>query len=531
VIHKVRLCNFKIFSDFTLELNPDLNIIVGNNEAGKSTILEAIAAVLTKRIAGRPIDFEISPHLFNLEAVKAYVGGCREGKKPDLPRILIELYLADLPDLQQLRGNNNSLREDCPGVKLEIVFDDDFKEDYSRLLEQQLQLKTIPAEYYRAHLRSFADNDVTPKSLRIVASHIDATSIRLQTGTDYYLQNIIEGCLDTRERIALSVAYRSLKEKFADEPSIKNINKSLTESGAAISKKTLAMMIDTSKKSNWDTNLVPHLDDIPFLSVGRGEQSIIKTLLALKNKGGDSHLVLIEEPENHLSFARMNALLAQIQEACPGKQIIIATHSAYVLNKLGIDKVILLHECRALPLKHLSEDTKNYFKKLSGYDTLRLILADRAILVEGPSDELVVQKAFRMKHGRLPIQDGVDVINVRGLSFKRFLEIADALQKTVTVVTDNDGDYKANVEDKYAAYSGHATIRICGDRDNGAPSLEPQIVKCNGLASLNELFGCRYKDEDSLLAYMTKNKTEWALKLFEAPGVVQIPPYIQDAVA
>ena len=40
----------------------------------------------------------------------------------------------------------------------------------------------------------------------------------------------------------------------------------------------------------------------------------------------------------------------------------------------------------------------NYFKKLPGYDTLRLVLAKRVILVEGPSDELVVQRAYRDAH-------------------------------------------------------------------------------------------------------------------------------------
>ena len=42
-----------------------------------------------------------------------------------------------------------------------------------------------------------------------------------------------------------------------------------------------------------------------------------------------------------------------------------------------------------------------------------LVLAKRVILVEGPSDELVVQRAYRDAHnGRLPIQDGVDVMSM-----------------------------------------------------------------------------------------------------------------------
>ena len=43
-IHKVKISNFKCFKGlFELELNKGLNILVGNNETGKSTILEAIS--------------------------------------------------------------------------------------------------------------------------------------------------------------------------------------------------------------------------------------------------------------------------------------------------------------------------------------------------------------------------------------------------------------------------------------------------------------------------------------------------------
>lgn len=42
-IQKIKISNFKCFKGlFEIELNKGLNILVGNNETGKSTILEAI---------------------------------------------------------------------------------------------------------------------------------------------------------------------------------------------------------------------------------------------------------------------------------------------------------------------------------------------------------------------------------------------------------------------------------------------------------------------------------------------------------
>lgn len=528
MITRLRIQNFKCFSSFSLDFNPDLNIVVGDNEAGKSTILEAIHLALIKKINGRAIEYELSSHLFNKDCSDAYLAAVRAGKNPPLPEIIIELYLAEQDGLQSLRGSNNLEKSDSIGIKLVITFDEEYAEEYSKLLGTPAEIRAIPAEYYRVHWYSFANNGITRSPLGL--SHIDATTIRLQSGTDYYLQNIIGNNLDAKERVSLAIAYRKLKENFSSEASIKSINTALTQKKGAITAKALAIAIDVSQKSNWESSLVPHLDDLPFQYAGKGEQSALKVLLALERKAADSHIILVEEPENHLSFASMNILISKIKEKCHGKQIVVVTHSAYVLNKLGIEKLLLLNAGKTASLKSLSTETQDYFKKLSGYDTLRLILAKKAILVEGPSDELIVQKAYLGTHGRLPIEDGVDVINVRGLSFLRFLEIASKLNKTVTVVTDNDGDYEKNILKKYAEYSSFPSIRVCADTDNTHGTLEPQIMKVNTLAVLNKLLGKEYVDDAALLTYMTDNKTEWALKLFEATGGLTFPNYILDAV-
>lgn len=53
-IDKIKIVNFKSFEgEFELKLNKDLNIIVGDNEAGKSTILEAINLVLSGLVGGK----------------------------------------------------------------------------------------------------------------------------------------------------------------------------------------------------------------------------------------------------------------------------------------------------------------------------------------------------------------------------------------------------------------------------------------------------------------------------------------------
>src|SRR5207249_4139643 len=163
----------------------------------------------------------------------------------------------------------------------------------------------------------------------------------------------------------------------------------------------------------------------------------------------------------------------------------------------------------------------DYFKKLSGYDTLRLVLAKRAILVEGPSDELIVTRAYHDEHGREPIADGVDVINVRGLSAARFLDLAVPLAKPVAVINDNDGD-AAKMQQRYADYAEYDFISIHVGAGN-AKTLEPQVLAANGLARMNEILGKNYTTDDEMLAYMTGNKTGWALAVFESEQSITMP--------
>jgi len=198
----------------------------------------------------------------------------------------------------------------------------------------------------------------------------------------------------------------------------------------------------------------------------------------------------------------------------------MTTHSNFVANKLGLDNLILLSNKRCTPFNSLHSDDVNYFKKLPGYDTLRLILSRAAILVEGPSDELIVQREYKDKFGLLPIEHGVDVISVRGLSFKRFLDIARRIGRKVAAITDNDSDYQKNVKDKYVNYDDVDCIEIFADPRNELNTLEPQFIDAN-IAIFDDLrktIGLRedkYPDRDSVLRYMINNKAEWALKVFE----------------
>jgi putative ATP-dependent endonuclease of OLD family len=532
-IKRIVIHNFKSIRDINLELNPDLNIIVGNNETGKSTIIEAIYLALSGTFQGRKLSNEISPFIFSQSITQEYVESLAEGNSPQIPKSHIELYLEENEFTAALRGTNNTLNENSPGIKMIIEFNNDYKEEYEKYIEDPTQITTIPTEYYKVSWLSFANKSITRRSIPLNSTLIDTTTIRLQYGSDFYMQKIINDQLDPKEKSELSLQYRKLKESFSNQESIKAINDKLKKDKGLISEKDLKVSIDISSKTSWEANLTSYLNDIPYQFIGKGEQSILKMLLALERKGETNDVILIEEPENHLSYSNMNYLLRKINEKCSEKQLIITTHSPFVANKLGLDKLIVLGQNQSYTrLNALEGSTQKYFKKISGYDTLRFILAKTAILVEGPSDELIVQKAYMNKNeGKLPIEDSIDIITVRGLSFKRFLQIAKLTQSDVRVVTDNDGDFGAKITDKYAEFDDTPTIRIHASEDNSCPTLEPQLLNANDLATCNKIIAKKYATEEELIHWMTTNKTDSALLFFDYAEEVKFPKYIMNAIS
>lgn len=533
MLRKISIRNYRVFRKFDLDFDSGVNILVGDNDAGKSTLLEAVGLALTLRLGGRALQTELSPFLFNSQTAAEYIAGLKSDGSTQPPEILIDLFFDPAGAPAGLMGTNNVDGTNDPGVRVRIALNPDYEAEYQEFIKRPEDVRLIPTEYYTVQWLAFSGNSITWRSIPAVVSMIDASAIRLSSGADYYLQRIINDNLSDAERVELSRAYRSLRETFSGQDAIEAINTKLKGKPGDVSDRTFSLGIDVSQKSSWEASLVPHLDDLPFGFVGKGEQSSLKILLAMNRRVEDAHVILVEEPENHLSFTNLSQLVYKIGDKCKDKQVFITTHSSYVLNKLGLGNLVLLAPTTGIRLTDLDPSTLDYFQKLSGYDTLRVVLAKKIILVEGPSDELIVQRAYRDKHGKLPIEDGVDIINVRGLSFKRFLDIAKPLGIEVRVVTDNDGKDPATVESGYDEYTSGTSISVHVGKDTALKTLEPQLLAANSREKFNAILGTSHPDNAALLKYMTagNNKTTCALALFETPEALVMPGYIADAVA
>jgi len=527
MIRRIIIHNYRLFRSFDINFTKGCNVLVGANDSGKSTLLEAINLALTGRVQGRLLAQGISPYLINLDATREYIARLRSGTKVPPPVLVIKVFLDESDATEILRGTNNLINEDACGIRIQAKLSPDFQDEYDNFIADPSGVRLAPTEYYKVDWLGFSGSAVTARSVPASASVIDPTLIQLQSGVDFHMQQVIRASLDPKERVELSRQYRSLREEFSEKRTVKTINERLKLMNEDFTDRTLSLAIDMSQRYTWESSLAAHLDDLPFAFIGKGEQNSLKTLLALGRKADDADVVLIEEPEAHLSFTALKRLITRIEQHCAGKQVIITTHSNFVLNKLGLQSLALLGGGAMTRIMDLPLDTVDYFKKLPGFDTLRLVLANGAILVEGPSDELIIQRAYKDAKGRLPMDDGIEVISV-DRSHKRFLEIAVRLKRRVWIVTDNDGKTLDKIQARFADYLTDNLITLHTGADPKLRTLEPQIVAVNDLATLNAVLGKSLFSKEEIEKEMTADKTWAALSIFESPIKIVMPEYITD---
>lgn len=528
MVEKVRIQGYRLFGDVTIRPHAGLNVIVGDNESGKSTLLEAIILCLTGRVNGRPATEELNPFWFHQPAVKRCLSGSGNPSVATLPLISIEVFLHDADNLQPLRGVVNSLGDDVPGVVMKIAPAAEYATELDAYLAERPSI--LPVEYYSIEWRSFADLPILKRPKELAVSFIDSRTLRSASGIDYYMREILSEHLSPTERAKVSIAHRMSRVEVSQKY-LTPVNKRIAEEHGALHDRPVGLTMDQSASSTWEAGVTPHVEDIPLTLCGQGQQASVKIALAMNRSSSRSSYVLVEEPENHLSHTSLNRLIGRIEmlAAAHDQQLFITTHSSFVLNRLGLDRFILLHEGQPAKFSELTNGTVSYFKRLPGYDTLRLVLARSLVLVEGPSDEILFESFFVRTYGQRPIECGIDVVSLGGVALARSLEVCHILDRKVAATRDNDGKEPSRWESGLATWlqAGRRELFI-GDPALGE-SLEPQMITANGDAELRSALG--YTGDKTTVDWMSDNKTEAAIRIAESETEIKFPDYIVRAAA
>lgn len=537
-INKIRIQNYKLFRDVTIRVNQGYNIFVGNNDSGKSTLLELLQIVISGKLNNYSFDRQLKVTCFNQQVREEFKKKLEQDELiGELPKITAEIYFHDEGTASELKGTNNSLGDDCPGIQMSVIFNPMYAEAFKDMVEND-EIYDIPVEFYEVKWRDFSGNPVVFRKLPFKVSLLDTTKKDYSNSVNRFVNSNVAEHLTDEEKASLARSYRKMKYDFNSNESVISLNERIEEN-VRLDDKRIKLGIKEEVLDAWKNEVSIDVEEIPFEDVGFGSQNLIKMELVLNEESQKSNFILFEEPENNLSFSNMSKLISKIKNE-ESKQVFISTHSSFVANKIGLDNIILLHQGIITPLNEVNDGTMDFFMKLPGYNTVRFLLAEKVILVEGPTDELVVQRAYFVRYGKLPIEDGTDIIAVDSLAFKRYCDLAILVNKDINLVTDNDGDIKKNILEKYDDYlDKYEFIKVFYEEDESLYSLEPSMYESNAKDeeklslfkdAISKNGSMKDKSSQQIIKFMENNKVEWGLRVFDYDGEVEYPDYIINAI-
>lgn len=518
-IKSLHIEGFRKFQTLDVEFNEHMNILVGENEAGKSTILDALKTVLNQQY--RTADKSVLRDLFNAQMVAAFKA---DPSVKTLPRIYIEIELVLNPQQNnatyfygEVYGQRKQQTEKF-GIRFECKYD----EELGAGMEQSIQEGKIPYEYYALTWTTFANRpyQMIKRPLNFLA--IDTTSSATATSFNYFNRTLFTNRYD-------DVTKAKAKNEFRDK-----LIEAFDNLGLPALSENQKFGVD-SKKVVLETVLSIYEDSIALENRGSGMESLIKTQIAL-NRANGLDVILMEEPENHLSFSTLRKMLQQISDQQDNSQIIVATHSNMIASRLNLKNVLWITEGRAKSLIGVKSDVAEFFVRADDNAFLQLLLSKKVFLVEGATEFLLLPMFYQQITGHSIEGDGISVISCNGISYKRYLEIAKATDKRIAVVTDNDGNAQRIAE---AASFNQAnnlqhifmgatvedwTWEVCIYKEN--------IDMLDGMIDVQE--GAAYKFHDTdygpVLGKMLNHKVDVAYQMLTSNKTFAVPQYIKDAI-
>ena len=516
IVTKLKLHNFRRFREFDADFNDDMNLLIGDNESGKSSILQALDLVL--RGSRSKVDTLGLESLINADIISEYLAGTKAFK--DLPVMWAEVYLNEQnnPDLN---GKNHSEGIGCcDGLKLLCEPMDEYGKEIADILKEAEP--NFPFEYYSIKFKTFSGESYTGYRRFMKHLLLDGSQINNEYATREYVKKMYRANVDDREKNKHQNEYRKHKSQFRNNV-LNHLNAKLDN---------YKFSVATNKKSNLENDLTITEDDISIENKGKGRQCFIKTEFALQKKsstGNSLDVLLIEEPENHLSHTNMKKLVSKIAGA-EDKQLIVATHNSLICTRLDLRKAIMLNSSGEKPatLDGLPKDTAAFFFKAPDNNILEFILSEKVILVEGDAEYILMEVLYNKVTSNELDGSDVHVISVGGTSFKRYLDLARLLNIKTDVIRDNDGDYHKNCVENYKDYISN-DVEVFFESDDTLETFEICMYEKNKAVCDDQFTTGHIKLSPQ--DYMLNNKAEAALRLLENKSAeLTAPEYIRNAI-
>lgn len=393
----MKLKNFKVLSDFRnlkgieLKFNSTNStyVLIGNNGAGKSSLLEALSSVF-HRLYSQRRDFEFNFTLSYIMSDHRVSIGYKIGKELSLKvngeAVTYREFMQWLPQriVCNYSGEEFRIRK--------LYFDPLWAEYENRLKGIQggdpLRMVFVDKDLWRIILYIIiaqrANYDSFEKFLVNTIGVESVNSIKVKINTDE---------LDRWSDNPVSFYIRQLVNKIKDDDviDIADMNPGLEEAitmFANLSSARRLIDIDIVYNKNIDSE---------FLS--EGEKKLMVVLFILEVLSDERSLVLLDEPDSHIHVARKPELVEFFKRAV-NRENILTSHSPSLTSEFDKSDIIMLDRSPEGFASVIEVEKQQIVERLTdgrwSLQQQNIFLASNKdiILVEGPTDETYLSTAL-----------------------------------------------------------------------------------------------------------------------------------------
>ena len=120
---------------------------------------------------------------------------------------------------------------------------------------------------------------------------------------------------------------------------------------------------------------------------GDGVKSLT-TMAILSKTNIKKRIIIIDEPEAHLHSEAIHYLKKVLYDLTDTNQLIISTHNPIFVNRTSVSSNIIVENHKATPAERIETIRKTLGVKIAD----NLLYSDYMIVVEGPSDKMVIER-------------------------------------------------------------------------------------------------------------------------------------------
>ena len=511
-LKRLDIKNFRVFDEegVSLIFNQGVNAIIGENNSGKSSVIDAIRIAYSTVTYKKDIFFSKSDFHVNEDGttadyaqfdvfledvpkrlVEIWNPQSESGKGGDF-HIKFEKYIAP-SGMEKVRSvywgfgtEGNSLTTDTFEAT-DVVFlgalrdsENEMKPSKNSKLAQLLR-NMVPEEEIRKELVQIltdANNSLLEKD-QLIKTKTTINKNLAKIEQEFLNQQIDIGLVEPRfDSIASSLrawlkpkwllinksdsVYEKATEYYQNHKEIKKMQSdtrgiyfesSILEDQMDIDAEVSSRIKELANSSFELYQNGLGYNNLLFMSAVLGDMAI--------EKGGIYHnLLLIEEPEAHLHPQLQELVHSFLEDANRNDsniQIIYTSHSPTLASKIDIENINLIYECGhekfCLPFSEakLNEDNKKYLQRYLDVTKSQMFFARGILFVEGISEAILIPEMAKALDRPLE-KYAVELVNVDSVAFKPFVNLFSSEQvktcfKKVSIITDDDRCSKKNEKD------------------------------------------------------------------------------------